>query len=148
MEILFEIIFEIFGEIIDATDELYNVNKNGRKWKILIHGLSIFKLVFFGGFAILFILLGTDSMSYNDETSIIWAIVCFMLALMFLWMTRCSIKKYKEWRRKIKTTIADRIEDIEINSTDTNESNRDYVKQPKSDEEFNEWLYGNSRHKQ
>lgn len=113
MEIIFEIIFEIFGEIIDATDELYTINKKGRKWKFLIHGLSIFKLIFFGGFSLLFILLGADSLFYNNKTSIIWAIVCFLIALMFLWMTRCSIKKYKEWRNKIKTTIAGRIEDIE-----------------------------------
>lgn len=118
MEFILEILLDIFGEIIDSTDELYKLNKKGRKWKFLIHGLSIFKIAFFGGFAFLFILLGIDSMEYTNETSFIWSIICFLLALMFLWMTRCSIKAYKEWRMKIKSVINDKIENIENNSAD------------------------------
>lgn len=130
MEIIIEIIFEIFGEILDSTDELYKTNKKGRKWKYLIHGLSILKIIFFGIFAILFILLGFDSTLYVDDRNIVWGIICFLLALMFLWATRCSIKAYKTWRKKIKNIINDKLENIA---------------KPASDEEFNKWLYGENK---
>ena len=112
MEFIIELIFEIFGAVLDSTDELYEGNKKGRKWKALIHTLSIIKILFFATFIILFMLLGISSVSETtDENSIIWGIICFLLAILFVWGTRSSIKAYKKWKVKINATINDKMDE-------------------------------------
>ena len=149
MEFIIEIIFEIFGEILDSTDVLYEKGKVGRKWKFFIHTLSIFKIIFFAVLAVLFLLLGVSlSSESTDGTSIVWAIICFLLVILFVWMTRCSIKAYKKWKIKIAATINDKSNEPQSGSTSSTSKasgidNAENIAD--SEEAFNEWLYGDNR---
>lgn len=121
MEFLLEIIFEIFGEVLDATEEIYSLKKTGRKWKVLINLISIVKIIFFSGAALLFLLITILGLDDVANSGIARVLMGFVTAL-FAWCSYHSIKAYINWRRRIKESINEKRASLE------NEA--DYYKNP------------------
>ena len=121
MEFLLEIIFEIFGEVLDSTQELYNLNKTGRKWKILINLISIVKIIFFSGGTLLFLLVAILGLDDVANSGIARALIGLVAAL-FAWCSYHSVKAYISWRRRIKESINEKRASLE--------NKADYYKNP------------------
>ena len=149
MEFIIELILEIFGAVLESADELYDVDHKGRKWKILTHTLSIIKIIFFGALTLIVLLIGIFSLlDSTDGTSVVWAVICFLLTILFAYVTRNSIKSYKKWKNKINAAINEKKEQMQKNITDEfpTPSNTESVDNiANSEEAFNEWLYGDRR---
>ena len=149
MEFIIELILEIFGAVLESSDELYDVDHKGRKWKILTHTLSIIKIIFFGALTLIVLLLGIFSLlDSTDGNSVVWAVICFLLTILFAYVTRNSVKAYKKWKYKINATITEKKEQMLNNmtkdfSTQLNTENTENI--ANSEEAFNEWLYGDRR---
>ena len=149
MEFIIELILEIFGAVLESADELYDVDHKGRKWKVLTHTLSIIKIIFFGALTLIVLLLGIFSLLDSTEgNSVVWAIICFLLTILFAYVTRNSVKAYKKWKDKINATITEKKEQMLNNMTNefsaqSNTENTENV--ANSEEAFNEWLYGDKR---
>ena len=149
MEFIIELILEIFGAVLESADELYDVDHKGRKWKVLTHTLSIIKIIFFGALTLIVLLLGIFSLlDSTDGNSVVWAVICFLLTILFAYVTRNSIKSYKKWKNKINTAINEKKEQMLNNMTNefSSQSNTENTENvANSEEAFNEWLYGDRR---
>ena len=115
MEFILELIFEILGGIIESIDtqaEIESLKKKSRKWIILMHILSIGKIVFCLALTLLMVLFVVSEDIEGSQHPMMIRIICGILAIVFLYVTISSIKKYSLWKEKIRDVVEEKKNEI------------------------------------
>ena len=111
MEFILELIFEILGGIIESIDsqvEVESLKKKSRKWIILMHVISVGKIIFCLVLTLLMILFVVSEDIEGSQHPLMIRIICGALAVLFLYVTISSIKKYSGWKEKIRDMVEDK----------------------------------------
>lgn len=134
MEILIEFIFEFFVEFIFNLEEVYDLEKKGKKWKRAIHIISIFRIILFGVVTGLLFAFGVE------EIDMFLRVILIIFGCVATWLTIRSIKSYKKWIEKIEDVIEEKKNtfDSSENSVFKNDYDKEFEEYNNEDNDFYE----------
>ena len=115
MEFVLELIFEILGGIVESIGseaEVKSLKKKSRKWIILMHAISVGKIIFCLALTLLMILFVVSEDIEGSQHPLMIRIMCGALAVVFLYVTISSIKQYSLWKEKISDVIEEKKNEI------------------------------------
>ena len=131
MELLLEIIFEIFGAVIESAEDMYDMKRKSRKWKVYIHLISIIKIVFFAFVTGLVFLMSIADEIEGSEHTMVLRVFLFLIAMLLGWYTINSIRKYSVWCKKIKEVVEERKAELKSDNVYDlydDEANKEWLK--------------------